>query len=434
MAPSLPIGNGMRDGTPEPRTPVMIMVEASWEDQNGTIQTTRARIENKSSGGACVRLNKKVAVGTRLKIEGQWEKFTGEARYCRQDGRDYLVGIQKDKTEWPAAKRVVGKEEMVSALPDVEALLERRREREENKAMEVAKEEPRAESVPIASIVDAVIGTARMEAPKETWSKHKREQGSAGLEGLKRKEEQVVQASVAREAGKERKPMRRKWFEMGHKEEGEEAMEKHEKHEVTSRMPATTFAPVEVVATEVEKESEPEAQLELPSMEDIYRVAGILTPRKGYSINKIVEMLHSEHLRGLSKEMKRASVLMALDAAGITVEEVLQDAKSRQDAIDSYEADQRKQFEAQLARKADENAQIQAEMERVKARYTERLRRNLDGMAREKATFGNWLTLKQQESDSMTEAVELCLRPPVAEKPSTQLEEVSLAGARVKPV
>jgi len=127
----------MRDGTPEPRTPVMIMVEASWEDQNGTIQTTRARIENKSSGGACVRLNKKVAVGTRLKIEGQWEKFTGEARYCRQDGRDYLVGIQKDKTEWPAAKRVVGKEEMVSALPDVEALLERRREREENKAMEV---------------------------------------------------------------------------------------------------------------------------------------------------------------------------------------------------------------------------------------------------------------------------------------------------------
>lgn len=167
-------------------------------------------------------------------------------------------------------------------------------------------------------------------------------------------------------------------------------------------------------------------------MEDIYRVAGILTPRKGYSINKIVEVLHSEHLRGLSKEMKRASVLMALDAAGITVEEVLQDAKARQDAIDSYEAEQRKQFEARLARKADENAQIQAEIERVKARYTERLRRNLDGMAREKATFGNWLTTKQQESESMREALELCLKPPVAEKPSTSLEEVSLAGARVK--
>jgi hypothetical protein len=170
------------------------------------------------------------------------------------------------------------------------------------------------------------------------------------------------------------------------------------------------------------------------SMEDIYRIAGIMNPRKGYSISKIVEMLHSEHLRGLSKEMKRASVLMALDAAGVSVDEVLQDAKARQDAIDSYEVDQRKQFEAQLAQKAEENVQIQAELERVKARYTERLRRNLDGMGREKATFGNWLTPKQQEAQSMAEAVDLCLKPAAPETPRTAIEEVTLAGARVKPV
>jgi len=412
----------------------MILVEASWEDQNGTIQTTRARIENKSAGGACIRPNKKVAVGTQLKIEGQWEKFTGEARYCRQDGRDYLVGIQKDKTEWPAAKRVAGKEGIEKTLPDLAAMLERPKEREENK-VETAKEATQAESVlPLQSIVDAVMETAVKETPrKERSTEKKEEERGKGLEGLKRKEEREAQASAVKEAGKERKPMRRKWFEMGHKEEREEAMGKNDKQEMTSRIPATV-APVEVVATEMEREGEEEAHLELLSMEDIYRVAGILAPRKGYSINKIVEMLHSEHLRGLSKEMKRASVLMALDAAGVTVDEVLQDAKARQDAIDSYEADQRKQFEAQLARKADENAQIQAEMERVKARYTERLRRNLDGMAREKATFGNWLTLKQQESESMREAVEMSLKPPVAEKPSTPLEEVSLAGARVKPV
>lgn len=433
LAASLPIGNGMRDGTPEPRTPVMILVDASWEDQNGTTQRTRARIENKSSGGACIRLSEKVAVGTRLKIEGQWEKFTGEARYCRQDGRDYLVGIQKDKTEWPSAKRVVGKEGIANTLPDLAALLERRKEREESKVAEASKKEPRAESVPIASIVDAEVETSRMEAPSTGRDHDHEEERSNELEGLKKKEERVVQASVVREASEERKPMRRKWFEMGHKEE-EEAMEKNEKQEVTSRMPATTFAPLEAVVAEGEKESEAEAQLELLSMEDIYRVAGIVAPRKGYSINKLVEMLHSKHLRGLSKEMKRASVLMALNAAGITVDEVLQDAKARQDAIDSFEAHQRKQFEAQLACKADENAQIQAEMERVKARYTERLRRNLDGMAREKATFGHWLTAKQQESESMREAVELCLKPPVAEKASTPLEEVSLAGARVKPV
>jgi hypothetical protein len=227
--------------------------------------------------------------------------------------------------------------------------------------------------------------------------------------------------------------MLRKWFDKGHKEEKQEGLiEMLSKKEETPKRVPTISAPAKRFADA--DESEPEVQLELLSVEDIYRMAGILNPRKGYSINKIVEMLHSDHLRGLSKEMKRASVLMALDAAGISVEEVLQDAKARQDAIDSYEAEQRKQFEEQLARKADENVQIQAEMERVKARYTERLRRNLDGMAREKATFENWLTLKQQEAKSMTEAVELCLRAPTPEEPSTPLEEVSLAGARVKPV
>lgn len=227
--------------------------------------------------------------------------------------------------------------------------------------------------------------------------------------------------------------MRRKWFDMGHKEEKQEELSEIANHrEETPNRAPTISAPTERILDADEMESS--AELELLSMEDIYRVAGIVGPRKGYSISKIVDMLHSEHLRGLSKEMKRASVLMALDAAGVTVDEVLQDAKARQDAIDSYETEQRKQFEAQLARKAEENAQIQAEMERVKARYTERLRRNLDGMAREKATFGNWLTAKQQEAQSMAEAVDLYLKPPAPEKPSTTLEEVSLAGARIKPV
>lgn len=90
----------MNDGTPEPRTPVMIMVEATWEDQSGTVQSTRARMENKSPGGACIRLNKRIEVGTKLKIQGQRDRFTGEARYCRKERRDYLVGIQKDRSRF----------------------------------------------------------------------------------------------------------------------------------------------------------------------------------------------------------------------------------------------------------------------------------------------------------------------------------------------
>jgi hypothetical protein len=173
---------------------------------------------------------------------------------------------------------------------------------------------------------------------------------------------------------------------------------------------------------------------ELLALEDIYRTTGIVTPRKGYNITKVVEMLHTVHMRGLSKAMKRASVLMALDAAGISTDAMLEDAKTRMEAIDSYEAAQRKLFEAEWARRAEENVQIQSELESLKGRYMDRLKRNQDGAAREKATFGSWLTVKQQESQNILEAVELCLKPAVPEPASTPLPAVMAADAVNKPV
>jgi hypothetical protein len=40
------------------------------------------------------------------------------------------------------------------------------------------------------------------------------------------------------------------------------------------------------------------------------------------------------------------------------------------------------------------------------------VRRNPDGVAREKATFANRLPMKQQEAQGMAEAVELCVKTP----------------------
>ncbi len=107
-------------------------------------------------------------------------------------------------------------------------------------------------------------------------------------------------------------------------------------------------------------------QSELLPVEDIYRAAGITSPRRGYSITKVVDMLRSEHMSGLSKEMRRAAVRMALDAAGVSVEEVLQDAKMRHEAIEAYAAEQRKHAEAQWARKAEENLQIRRNLNRLR--------------------------------------------------------------------
>jgi len=148
---------------------------------------------------------------------------------------------------------------------------------------------------------------------------------------------------------------------------------------------------------------------ELLPFEEIYRSAGIKGPRLGYTIGKVIEMLQSEHIKTLSAEMKRSSLLMALEAAGVQVDEVLQDATLRQRAINSYEAIQRKHLEEYEARKAQENCAIQAEAERVAAEYAARISGNLDEVAREKESFRKWQAKKQYEAQRIADAVALCV-------------------------
>jgi len=150
---------------------------------------------------------------------------------------------------------------------------------------------------------------------------------------------------------------------------------------------------------------------ELLSYDDIYRAAGIMNPRSGYGIHKVVDMLNSERIRDLAPEIKRSSVLMALDAAGASVDDLLLDATRRQNALNAYEDSQRKQLEEFEARKAHENAQIQAEMEKVASHYAERIQQNEGEVSKEREALRNWQTAKQCESQRIGEVMELCSKP-----------------------
>ena len=79
---------------------------------------------------------------------------------------------------------------------------------------------------------------------------------------------------------------------------------------------------------------------ELLSMEDIYRAAGIVGPRRAGATasTKWGKCCTANTFGDWSEEMKRASVLMALDAAGVSIDEVVLDAKARQGAIDICQA------------------------------------------------------------------------------------------------
>src|SRR5262249_40255698 len=100
------------------------------------------------------------------------------------------------------------------------------------------------------------------------------------------------------------------------------------------------------------------------SFDQIYEAAEIPPAPKGYSIMKVADMMQSEHIRSMPADVRRSSVLVALDAAGVDIKDVIQDAVRRDRALDTFERVQERQVSDLEAQKAKENAQIQAEMDK----------------------------------------------------------------------
>lgn len=61
----------------ELRSVVMILVEATWEDEGGVLQRVPACMEGRSASGACLGVKTPIALGSKLMI--QW-RFFGNAR------------------------------------------------------------------------------------------------------------------------------------------------------------------------------------------------------------------------------------------------------------------------------------------------------------------------------------------------------------------
>ena len=57
------------------------------------------------------------------------------------------------------------------------------------------------------------------------------------------------------------------------------------------------------------------------SFAEIYQAAEIHLPPHGFTIEKVAEMLGSEHIRSLPRDVKRSSVLVALDAVGVPIQD-----------------------------------------------------------------------------------------------------------------
>jgi hypothetical protein len=158
----------------------------------------------------------------------------------------------------------------------------------------------------------------------------------------------------------------------------------------------------------------------LSNFEEIYHKSN-LKAHSGvaeWNVLKVADMLNSEHLRGLSSSSKHSALLMALEAAGVAVEDILQDAVHRQRLLNDYDEAQQQRLQQLEAVKLGENERLAAEMEALCVQYRSRIGNGVNEIERERETLREWQAEKEREQRRIAEAASAC----VSSDPATSSE------------
>jgi hypothetical protein len=151
-----------------------------------------------------------------------------------------------------------------------------------------------------------------------------------------------------------------------------------------------------------------------------------------YNILKVAEMAGSDQLHGLSAGAKHSALRMALEAAGVAVEDILQDAMQRQRALEAYDEEQQKRLLEFESGKLKDNERLSAEMEAISAQYRAKIAVAVEEIERERSAFREWQERKVREQRRIAEAASLCVNDPGAvssEASVTRLLEKNASGA-----
>jgi hypothetical protein len=162
----------------------------------------------------------------------------------------------------------------------------------------------------------------------------------------------------------------------------------------------------------------------LETFDEVYLNAGIRATGKYYTILKIADMVNSRHLADMTPEAKRNSLMMALEAAGAEIGDLLQDAVTRNRALDDYEEVRQEEVRKFETLKAEENNKLHAELERLTGQYMSKIQGNADQVAHEQDNLRRWQKRKLQESQRITDAATFCVPQGNGSNPNAGLSAV----------
>jgi hypothetical protein len=149
----------------------------------------------------------------------------------------------------------------------------------------------------------------------------------------------------------------------------------------------------------------------LSSFEEIYHKSTFRpsTSTAAWDILKVADMISSDHLHGLSPAAKHSALMMALEAAGVAVEDMLQDAVQRQRVLNEYEEAQRHRLDQFEKSRVEDNQRLADEMEQMCSQYRIRISSAVQEIERERSMFREWQERKEREQRRISEAASACV-------------------------
>ena len=128
----------------------------------------------------------------------------------------------------------------------------------------------------------------------------------------------------------------------------------------------------------------------MPDWNAVYREAAVHPPPHGYGVDRVSEMLETKRFGSLDRDTKRKAILAALDAAAVSIRDVIQDAVLRDEALQAFESVKQREVEELRVRTEGRIQTIQQELETVlrdSNAELERLKRGTEESARSFTQF-----------------------------------------------
>jgi hypothetical protein len=167
-----------------------------------------------------------------------------------------------------------------------------------------------------------------------------------------------------------------------------------------SEIPAETFE-----STGVRAVPRFDIPADIPDFAAVYEEAQVPAPTRGYGVDKMAEILESKRLASLPREVRVGAVMASLEAAGVTIAQVLRDAALRERALETFVTAKRREAEALKQRNDARVATIRQETDAFvseKNREIENLRRGSDTAS---SAFSQLQLRKRQEEQRLREVL-----------------------------